>query len=515
MRHVLLFVQATLFLLTLWVGPNVSWAQTELTDENRATAFVDVDIKRLLENEHFKDIPFDTLLSDRGLFLPPVEFESAVRFVFAGQSPDFETLAGYNWQEDIPFSFYIEVTFDSPEGTKNFSNVMDRLPEVEINGISYRRPPEEENVSNCLILVTESQFVFGTDDYVLNASQSLLTERLQQQMDQLPKDRIIRAGVDCVGGKKFLEQFFEQNRSDFIPPEVQMFAQPIAKLDSIVLSVDLEDKNLLDLIAHSPDEKSASKFHASISQMLNMAKISVSMLSTQLETDEQKACFKELTKQLEADVEGTVTTVDVDQPEGFVEMVSAITSEMRREALRRQKMNEFRQVGLAILNFESAHQRFPFNVDEKTDWSSELSWRARVLPFMEYNGQWEEMDMAQAWDSDVNKKMVDRMPEIYGDDGKKTRMAWIKSDVERFGDIRDGSSNTIMLLECPDGIPWLEPKDLSVLEAIRMVKNLKDGEELMAVRYDCSVYRIINEFSANELRALFSPAGGEVIDFDR
>lgn len=513
MRATKFFVTSIVFLV-LVTSTNFVWAQSELKDENRATVFLDVDIDRLRKNELFKDIPLNTIIDDNPVFFPPVDLNSAKRFVFAGQSKDLATLAGFDWQSDLPFSFYMHITFDSPKGTENFIDVLQQLPKIEIDGKTYCRPPADTNVENCLIRVTETEFLFGTDDYVLNGSLDFLTERLQSKMDQLGEDRIVRAGLDCVGGRAFLEEFLESDGLELVPDEVRMLARPILKVDSLVLSVDLEDTNLLDLFGESPDAESASEFHSAVSQLLNMGRISVSMLSTYLETDEQKACFKELTKQLKAELEGTTTKVDVDQPEQFVELISALASKLRKEAQRVKKMNDFRQVALAVHNFESAYQRFPFNVNENSKWSDQLSWRARILPFMEYNNQWEKMDMEQPWDAEANRGMVDQMPDVFGQDGKKTVIAWIKSDVENFRDIIDGSSNTIMLLEVPAGLPWLEVNDLSTLDAIRLVRGLEDGQELLAARYDGSVYRISNRYTPNQLKAMFSPAGAEVIDFD-
>lgn len=515
MRHFALILQLTFFLLLPTVSPTALWAQAELTDDDRATAFVEVDIKRLRENELFKDIDLSELLSE-GRFMPEIDIDGAVRFVFAGQCPDMETILEYEWQGEIPFSFYFYLSFDSPTGTAELLDSVNRLPEIEINGKSYRRPPADANVPNCLIHISETEFIFGTDDYVLNGNEKFLTDRLQRQLDQLPKNRMIRAGIDCVAGKKFLEQLFVQDRLEFpLPGEALVFGKPLLKLDSLVLCLDLEDSNLLDLIAHSPDAESATEFHATVSQYLNMAKLGVSMLSTQLETEEQKATFKELTNRLSAKVDGKITSVDVDQPEGFSEMVSALTAEMRREAQRVQEMNNFRQVALAIHNFESANRRFPFTVDGDPEWSDELSWRARILPYLDAGRLWQEIEMNKPWNSEGNNKFADQMPEYFGKDGKTSTVVWIKSNVKDFGDITDGSSNTIMLLQYPTGTPWLQPNDLSTLEAIRMIKELKEGEELMAARYDGSVFRISNRYTPNQLRALFSPDGGEVIDFDQ
>ena len=145
--------------------------------------------------------------------------------------------------------------------------------------------------------------------------------------------------------------------------------------------------------------------------------------------------------------------------------------------------------------------------------NSGISWRARVLPYLKFSELVaESMDLSEPWDHESNQEFVDRMPAVFGNDKKLSNIVWIKSNVVNSADISDGKSDTVMLLEHPEGTPWLEPEDLSVLEAIKMVKNLDDGHELVAARYNGTVLFIDNTLNHNQLRALFSPAGGEVTD---
>ncbi len=513
MRNLLIRnLSCSILLLLAW--PQIVSAQSDLKDENRATIFVEIDFKKLRENTLFKEIGLEALESELRLGLPPIDTKSITRIVFAAQCKDFETFESYDWQSDLPYSFYFRVSYDSPNAVDNLRGPLESLPPVEIEGKTFYRPPAESNVENCLIYIDDTDFLFGSDDYVLHGSHNFLTEKLQQQLDVLPDDRLFRGVIDCVAGKDFLKGMIE-SPSGIVPPESVMFIKPFLNLNSLGLAADIENSNLLKLNAQSPDEEMAKKFQGNVSQMLNMGKVAVSMLGTMLETDEQRETFSELVSQLKAEQDGTTVSVDINQPEGFIELVSAMTLELRRSAMRTNRMNNVRQIALSVHNYESAMRRFPFVVKEDGAMSAGLSWRARVLPYLEYGNISDSMDMSEPWDHESNKVMVDRMPDVFGDDGKLTQIVWIKSNVETFADITDGTSNTVMLLVIPDGIPWLEPKDLRVLDAIKLIKNLDDGQKLLAARYDGSVFTIDNTLSHNQLRALFSPAGGEVIDFDQ
>ena len=117
------------------------------------------------------------------------------------------------------------------------------------------------------------------------------------------------------------------------------------------------------------------------------------------------------------------------------------------------EMNDFRQAGLAILNYESANQRFPFDVTDLEGQNNDLSWRVRVLPYLEQSKLYEQMDLSAGPTDEANSKFADKMPKILGSGGKLSKMIRIESDVNGFGGITDGSSNTIMLIEYPEGAP--------------------------------------------------------------
>ena len=53
----------------------------------------------------------------------------------------------------------------------------------------------------------------------------------------------------------------------------------------------------------------------------------------------------------------------------------------------------------------------------------------------------------------------------------------------------------------------MQPKDLTVDEAIKLVRELEDGEKLMGITMD-QLIDLTNEMSEESLRNLFEPADG-------
>ena len=64
-----------------------------------------------------------------------------------------------------------------------------------------------------------------------------------------------------------------------------------------------------------------------------------------------------------------------------------------REAARRTEcMNNLRQIGLAVANYETAQQRFPPGWKSSTGWG----WMAQCLPFIEQGNVADQMDLQYA-----------------------------------------------------------------------------------------------------------------------
>ena len=145
---------------------------------------------------------------------------------------------------------------------------------------------------------------------------------------------------------------------------------------------------------------------------------------------------------------------------------------------RYQVANEIKQLGLAILNYESGHQHLPPAYKTNADGQPAHSWRILVLPLLECeNGReiYQQYRMDQPWDSPHNIKLVERMPEVFrspnsihenktvylGFEGEGTMF---DADTPKIGfaNISDGSSNTILCVEANDevAVEWSKPQDI-------------------------------------------------------
>jgi len=134
-----------------------------------------------------------------------------------------------------------------------------------------------------------------------------------------------------------------------------------------------------------------------------------------------------------------------------------------------------------------------------------------VLPFLDQQEIFDQLETDKGPEDEANSKFADQMPKIFGSDGKNAVVSWISSETKAFKDIPDGTSNTIVLIENPNAGPWLKNTPFTAEDAMQLVANLKDGEELVVVLYDGSTGSIDNSIDKETLRNLLDPKDGNVV----
>ena len=197
---------------------------------------------------------------------------------------------------------------------------------------------------------------------------------------------------------------------------------------------------------------------------------------------------------------------------------------------RTAAMNKLKQIALAMHNFADAHNHFPDAATRDSKGKALLSWRVQILPYLDDAGDalYKEFKLDEPWDSDHNKKLIDRMPDVFKLPGSKAaagktcvvlpvgeKTVSPKGKGLRFRDITDGTSNTILIVDADDehAVPWTAPDDLAY-DAEKPSANLSTryGEGFLAVMCDGSVQFFASTVPVETVRALFTTNGREPID---
>ena len=185
-------------------------------------------------------------------------------------------------------------------------------------------------------------------------------------------------------------------------------------------------------------------------------------------------------------------------------------------------MNKLKSVALSMHNYEAVRRKFPMASTGDGRVSKDLSWRVLVLPYLEFNDEYNKFDVSQSWDSAKNKPLVDSQAKEAFELGNGKLICAIKHDEQpkTLREISDGSSNTIAFMESPavDASKWTTPVDIEAKDGVKLIKSLKKGEFLLVALYDGSVCKVYSPDGKNlkdeEIAALFGYRDGTPINRD-
>ena len=216
---------------------------------------------------------------------------------------------------------------------------------------------------------------------------------------------------------------------------------------------------------------------------------------------------------------------------------------------RAKSIDNLVRIGVALQSYLDAKaNRFPPAVVYGPDGKPWHSWRVLILPYLGQHDLYRSYDFNQPWDSPKNRKLLDRMPDVYREPaygeakgsfahyaaivGKNTCFPSDRpigpDDIGGRGinEIIDGTSNCIMVAPVEPGrkVPWTKPEDIVVGPdfpglgkpggiATAYTLGGKPGAVGVApILYaDGSVHLVAATIDRSTLNSLLSVSNGEVI----
>ena len=236
-----------------------------------------------------------------------------------------------------------------------------------------------------------------------------------------------------------------------------------------------------------------------------------------------------LTPKVEGD---RLTLILNEENRGINALLAALTppvEQARSHARRARTANNLKQIGLAMHNWYDTHKSFPAQANYDAAGKPLLSWRVHVLPFLGQQQLHEQFHLDEAWDSEHNRKLIEKMPDAYrspasrlNEKGRTSYVAPVGEETAfpghrgvEFKEIKDGTSNTILVVEVNDehAVIWTRPEDLD-FDPDQPARGLgglfKGGFNVLYC--DGSVHFLeLPPEDPKILRARFTRAGREVI----
>jgi hypothetical protein len=221
-----------------------------------------------------------------------------------------------------------------------------------------------------------------------------------------------------------------------------------------------------------------------------------------------------------------------------------VIGKVRDSANQAHSRNNLKQMSLACLNYHDTQNAFPPvyfrqgpqigfgppGVDPQNPNAPRtgLSWRVAILPYVEEDILYRQFHLNEPWDSPHNKTLLTRMPKVYvHPNADAATTAAGKTHYRAFtgpgtmfdptlghpvhiGDIPDGMSNTILIVEAAEAVEWTKPDDLPFGPTTPLPKlgGLSKGGFNVAM-VDGSTRFIPDTVSERVLRAAITRNGGE------
>ncbi|MCA9247330.1 MAG: DUF1559 domain-containing protein [Planctomycetales bacterium] len=151
----------------------------------------------------------------------------------------------------------------------------------------------------------------------------------------------------------------------------------------------------------------------------------------------------------------------------------------REASTRHMCANNLKLMAIGLFNYYDIHKKFPPAHVDDANGKPMHSWRALIVPYLCENDFYDHYDLNEPWDGPNNRKLSHYMPDCFRCPKNANNPAWTTNYVavigphtafrgsqgRTFNDFRDGTANTILIVETTEPIPWMEPRDITFEEA--------------------------------------------------
>jgi len=238
--------------------------------------------------------------------------------------------------------------------------------------------------------------------------------------------------------------------------------------------------------------------------------------------------------EVKADGTMVIARVEAEIGPAVAKAMAALPELTDAAASRSRSMNNLKQIGLAMHNYHDTMGHFPSDILGPGG-KPLLSWRVQILPYIEQDSMYKALDLTKAWDDPVNARVLEKMPDVFRvydrDPKNKGTTYWqmpslaqlpagprpfhIPGHPLKIADISDGTSNTLMVVEAADAVPWAKPGDLTFDPTKAPKIGDLERKRALVVLGDGSVRKMnLVKTSDEQLRALMTVNGAEIVTLE-
>lgn len=372
---------------------------------------------------------------------------------------------------------------------------------------------------------------------------ALVAKSLRKRADGPLAEALAVAGKHtAVAGIDFRPIRRELNREERFPRDLVPF-RALARMDGGYATLDLDAKTVLTATLRFANAEDAARAEP-------VLKTAIQLVSEELGKEKKRSIrepaaaavfgpiFDTVLGALDkatvkADGRNVVASATAEIGPAVEKALKALPDYIKYQAEEVRTLNNLKQLGLALHNYESAYQYFPSDIVDKAG-KPILSWRVELLPYLEQQNLYLQIDRTKPWDDPGNAKVLAQVPKVFqvpgraGKDGETYfqmfsaekpvpggNPALVRGVRRTFVNITDGTSNTFGIVEAAEGVNWAKPGDLPFdPKKLPALGDPKTGK-FRVMFLDGSVRTIRRDkLTDDQLRAFITVDGGEINTFD-
>ncbi len=210
----------------------------------------------------------------------------------------------------------------------------------------------------------------------------------------------------------------------------------------------------------------------------------------------------------------------------LVALLLPATRTARPAARRMQCSNNLKMIGLALHNYHQDYKSLPPAYTTDASGNRLHSWRTLLLPYLEEQTLYEEIDLGKPWNDPANvAATAGILPRVFmcpaHVDSSTTNYLAVIDPTGcfsgptpcKFDQITDGLSNTLIIIESAEecAVEWMSPYDRDWVQLAAINKNSKHAHLPIfhALFADGSVHAISPELTLADRRSLLTIAAGD------
>lgn len=439
------------------------------------------------------------------------------------------------------------IRYEFREASKLHAFLTTVIPRDELPELDEKRDESDgewisieisEQGMNGLIRYRDRTIELGDEIFFEQPGDQLLSDSVAKQWTSLPDAPLRIAMDDRIIQPYFRQDVQSRNAQDLALDALTNFLHmdpnadtsflrmylfhSISQLDSLGFGFSPSEDPIATIAIRTKDQSGFAEMGHITETLVGFLRFSLqqAILDGGDDTTEVHRLQEELSNgiRISQNSESKEWVVTIRQTLGINEKIERLLATGSALAIEQQDSNRLKMVAIAIHNYLDVHKRLPFKQrDERI--SDQLSWRVHLLPYLERYRTWDQLDLGKPWDAEPNRSVLVALEKEFrlSDDSLISFVVPERIPITEQA-ITDGLSNTIMAIADPtaDEDHWSKPQDITIAEAVRLLRSLGDGDSILVAFYDASVVRIgsVAGLSDQEVENLFDPSDGNEIRTD-